>query len=87
MSPCQHPGYCLLLLGAVCGAGLEKGSRAVKDGFPALSMPAHFARNRKDIFHYVLFAHALSGPFDAAGHPLTADPSSVSGVADRPGGD
>jgi MBG domain (YGX type)/Galactose oxidase, central domain len=67
--------------------GWKKGFRAVKDGFPALSMPAHFARNRKDIFHYVLFAHALAGPFDAAGHPLTADPSSVSGVADRPGGD
>ena len=40
--------------------GWKKGFRAVKEGFPALSIPAHFELNRKDIFHYVLFAHALA---------------------------
>jgi hypothetical protein len=53
-------------------------------------MPAHFARNRKDIFHYVLFGHALgvpeallsTNPYVPIGHP-----KSVSGVADFPGGD
>ncbi len=67
--------------------GWKIGFRAVKDGFPVLGMSPHFARNRKDIFHYVLFGHALAGPFDAAGKPTTRDPKSVSGVADRPGGD
>src|SRR5205814_9085897 len=55
--------------------------------FTLLGMPSHFGRNRKDISHYVLFAHALAGPFDAAGKPTSKDPKSVSGVADRPGGD
>src|SRR5204862_7533318 len=67
--------------------GWKIGFRAVKDGFPVMGMPSHFARNRKDIFHYVLFGHALAGPFDAAGHPASHDPKSISGVADRPGGD
>jgi hypothetical protein len=66
----------------------KKGFRAVKEGFPDLNIPAHFARSRKDIFHYVLFAHALAGPFDpVTGKPISADPKSISGVADRPGGD
>ena len=65
----------------------KKGFEAIKNGFPLLSIPAHFAHDRKDIFHYVLFGHALATPFDAAGKPLTKDPASVSGVADRPGGD
>ena len=59
------------------------GFHAVKDGFPALNIPPHFAHNRKDIFHYVLFSHALAIPFS----PPTGLPKSVSGVADRPGGD
>jgi hypothetical protein len=62
--------------------GWKVGFKAVKDGFPALNIPAHFARNRKDIFHYVLFAHALATPSATPGIP-----NSVSGVADRPGGD
>src|SRR5262249_16864906 len=57
-----------------------------QNGLPPL-VANHFARNRKDAFHYVLFGHALAGPFDAHGKPLSRDPSSVSGVADRPGGD
>src|SRR5262249_3160833 len=65
----------------------KRGFHAVKDGYPLLNIPSHFARNRKDIFHYVLLAHALAGPFDATGNPLSLDPKSVSGVADRPGGD
>jgi len=65
----------------------KRGFRAVKDGFKLLDIPPHFDPARKDIFHYVLFAHALAGPFDATGKPLFKDPKSVSGVADRPGGD
>jgi hypothetical protein len=66
----------------------KRGFRAVKDGFPLLGIGPHFAHNRKDIFHYVLFAHALAGPFDpATGMKIGADPKSISGVADRPGGD
>ncbi len=61
----------------------KKGFRAVKDGFPLLGMPSHFDHNRKDIFHYVLFAHALGIPSDLT--PTV--PKSTSGVADRPGGD
>jgi hypothetical protein len=68
--------------------GYKKGFHGVKEGFPILNIPSHFARNRKDIFHYVLFAHALAGPFDPmTGKPISKDPKSVSGVADRPGGD
>jgi len=58
------------------------GYKAVKDGFPALGIPAHFDHARKDIFHYSLFAHALAAPSSTPGVP-----ASVSGVADRPGGD
>ncbi len=65
----------------------KKGFDAVKSGFPALTINPHFAHTRKDIFHYILMGHALAGPFDATGKPLATDPSSVSGVADRPGGD
>lgn len=66
----------------------KRGFHAIKDGFPILKIDPHFTRNRKDIFHYVLFAHALAGPFDPlTGKPISPDPKSVSGVADRPGGD
>ena len=59
------------------------GFAAVKNGFPALGIPAHFAENRKDSFHYVLFGHALAIPYS----PSTGFPKSTSGVADHPGGD
>jgi hypothetical protein len=67
--------------------GWKIGFRAIKEGFPALSLAPHFSHNRKDIFHYVLFSHALAGPFDAQGRGVGPDPWSVSGVADRFGGD
>jgi sugar lactone lactonase YvrE len=60
---------------------------AVKNGYPVLNIPQHFDHSRKDIFHYSLWSHAVAGPFDASGKPLTKDPKSISGVADRPGGD
>jgi len=67
--------------------GWKIGFRGVKEGFPLLNLVPHFAHNRKDVFHYVLFSHALAGPYDALGKGLTTDPWSVSGVADRFGGD
>ena len=63
------------------------GFTSVRDGNHLLNIPAHFAQNRKDVFHYVLFAHALAGPFDLTGKPATTDPKSISGIRDRPGGD
>jgi hypothetical protein len=63
--------------------GWKIGFRAIKEGFPVLNLSPRFERNRKDIFHYALFGHALGIPFD----PHTGVPKSVSGVADRPGGD
>jgi hypothetical protein len=68
-------------------SGWKKGLEAIKNASPILGIPAHFAHARKDIFHYMLFGHTLAGPFDAKGNPLAANPSSVSGVADTPGGD
>uniref|UniRef100_Q01ZI3 Uncharacterized protein n=1 Tax=Solibacter usitatus (strain Ellin6076) TaxID=234267 RepID=Q01ZI3_SOLUE len=63
------------------------GFNSIRDGNHLLHIPAHFSQSRKDAFHYVLFAHALAGPFDLAGKPITADPKSISGIGDRPGGD
>ena len=63
------------------------GFNSIRDGNHLLNIPAHFSQSRKDAFHYVLFAHALAGPFDLTGKPLTADPKSISGIGDRPGGD
>ena len=37
----------------------KTGLHAVKDGNIPLNIPAHFALNRKDAFHYVFFGHAL----------------------------
>jgi len=72
----------------------KTGFRLVRDGFqllqsgvPVVNFPRRFERNRKDIFHYGLFAHALAGPFNSQGQPLSTDPASTSGVGDRPGGD
>jgi hypothetical protein len=67
--------------------GWKKGLHTVKDGLPSLGLPSHFDHIRKDVFRYVLFGHALAGPFDGNGQKLSNDPSSVSGVGDRPGGD
>jgi len=71
----------------------EFGFASVRDGNHLLNISPHFAQNRKDIFHYSLFAHALGGPFDINGHPVdpssglpTAVPRSYSGIAHRPGG-
>lgn len=65
----------------------KRGFQDVRDGDPLLNLNGLFPTNRKDSFHYVLFTHALSGPFSTTGVPLTPEPSSVSGIADRPGGD
>jgi hypothetical protein len=71
----------------------EFGFASVRDGNQDANIPAHFPQNRKDVFHYSLFAHALSGPFDLNGHPFdpstgqpTSTPLSYSGIAERPGG-
>jgi hypothetical protein len=63
------------------------GLNSVRDGNSLVNIPAHFSQSRKDAFHYVLFGHALAGPFDLTGKPTTQDPKSTSGIADRPGGD
>ncbi len=65
----------------------KKGTHAISAGFRVLGIERHFDRNRKDIFRYALFAHALAGPFNSAGVPLSPDPGSTSGVADGPGAD
>jgi Legume lectin domain/YDG domain len=71
----------------------EYGFASIRDGNHLLGISPHLAQNRKDIFHYGLFAHALAGPFDATGHPVdpttgapTDVPKSYSGIAHRPGG-
>lgn len=86
--PCNYPGLPVL--------SFEYGFASVRDGNSKLGISAHFAQNRKDIFHYALFAHALAGPFNAAGQPIDpfslqplpspASPYSYSGIAHRPGG-
>jgi uncharacterized protein YjbI with pentapeptide repeats len=63
--------------------GWKVGFRAIKEGYPLLNLPAHFLHNRKDVFRYSLFSHALAIPND----PDNGTPKSVSGVADRPGAD
>src|SRR5262245_13307030 len=75
---CPYPGQPVL--------SWKKGFLGVKNGFPNLNVQPHFDHNRKDIFHYALFAHALAGPF-TNGVPNDTDPKSFSGVSDRPGGD
>ena len=59
------------------------GFQGVRDGAPKLGIPPHFVHDRWNVFHYVLFGHALAIP---GGSP-PGSPKSVSGVADRPGGD
>jgi hypothetical protein len=46
-------------------------------------LPQLFAQNRKDTFHYALFGHALAATSPSSFPNL----ASISGVADRPGGD
>jgi hypothetical protein len=66
----------------------KKGFASVRDGNAPLGLPRRFARNRKDIYHYVLWGHAFAGPVDpVTGRPLGPEPRSYSGAADRPGGD
>jgi hypothetical protein len=69
----------------------KTGFSAIKNGdssFPSppgplSGLPQLFPTNRKDSFHYALFAHAI-----AATTPLSApEAGSISGVADLPGGD
>jgi len=71
----------------------EFGFASIRDGNHLLNISPHFAQNRKDSFHYALFAHALGGPFNAKGQPVdpfsgqpTNMPKSYSGIAHRPGG-
>jgi hypothetical protein len=71
----------------------EFGFASVRDGNHLLNISPHFAQNRRDVFHYSLFAHALAGPFDVNGHPVdpitglpATAPLSYSGIAHRPGG-
>ena len=81
--------------------GWKGGFQTVRDGHinGNASLFKHF---EKDAVHYLLMGHAQSGPFCPSdginpligGNPpctpgtrLTTDPKSVSGIADRPGGD
>ncbi len=67
--------------------GWKTGIGAIENGFSTLNIPQYFAHDRKDIFHYILLAHALSGPVNAGtGLPVTPPPS-VSGVGDLFGAD
>ncbi len=73
---CEFPNYPVL--------GWKSGFDAIANGYTALNIPAYFSHDRKDIFYYALFSHALSGPFTT---PPATVPYSVSGVGDAPGGD
>jgi Legume lectin domain/Bacterial Ig-like domain (group 3)/YDG domain len=71
----------------------EYGFDSIRDGNSLLGIPAHFAQNRRDAFHYMLFAHALGGPYDQNGNPINpftlapaTTPLTYSGIAHRPGG-
>jgi hypothetical protein len=71
----------------------EYGFDSVRDGNQLLGIPKHFAVDRQWAFHYALFAHALSGPFNASGQPVNpftgapeTTPLSYSGIANYPGG-
>ena len=48
----------------------EYGFASIRDGNSLLGISAHFAQNRRDAFHYMLFAHALGGPYDQNGNPI-----------------
>ena len=75
-SVCSDPAKCAFPASNVPGiVGWKNGFRAYRD--------PRFARNRKDIFHYALFAHAL-------GYPSPTDPAQprkTSGISDVSGGD
>jgi hypothetical protein len=63
--------------------GWKSGFDAIKNGDSVLGLPQLFATDRKDVFHYALFGHAI-----AATTPLSAPlAGSISGVGDLPGGD
>ena len=83
---CAYPNYPAL--------SFKLGFNSVRDGNKYLGLQPRFAQNRKDVFRYVLFGHALAGPFGPDGKPLpdpfnpgSTLPRSFSGIADRPGGD
>lgn len=80
---CEFPGYAAL--------GWENGLNAIENGFgypPNYTITPHFDHNRKDVFHYVLFAHALGLPsYNPQGALIPGVPASTSGAANRPGGD
>lgn len=83
---CAYPNYPAL--------SFKLGFNSVRDGNKYLNLQPRFAQNRKDVSRYLLFAHALAGPFGTNGKPLpdpnnpsSALPRSFSGIADRPGGD
>src|SRR5262249_22553769 len=64
------------------------GYEEVQNGSPTQGLPPRFARDRKDVFHYVLLGHALAIPeLDLVTNQPTHHPKSISGVADYPGGD
>src|SRR5260370_41198793 len=68
------------------------GLHGFKDGSGNLLSP-HFKHNRKDIFHYGVFGHALATfTFDASGNPVPlkdplGQPISTSGFAEFYGAD
>ena len=71
----------------------EFGFASVRDGNQKANIARHLAQNRRDVFRYALFAHALAGPFDVNGKPVdpvtklpATSPKSYSGIAHRPGG-
>jgi len=75
----------------------EYGFASVRDGNSALTIPAHFSQDRHWVFRYGLFAHALAGPYNAQGQPISPFtglplqspnilPFSYSGISNLPGG-
>jgi hypothetical protein len=66
----------------------KAGFLMVKNGWGSPNSTPYSDYIRNSIFHYALFAHSLGGPYDPnTGQPLTGVPWSVSGVAEKPGGD
>ncbi len=73
--PQQESDYSLL--------GWKSGLDAIKNGDSVLGLLPLFAANRKDTFHYALFAHGIAATTPLS-NPLAG---SISGVGDLPGGD
>ena len=78
-SPCAYTEAAL---------SFKAGFLMVKNGWLAPNSTPYSDYIRNSIFHYALFAHSLGGPYDpGTGQPLSGVPWSVSGVAEKPGGD